>query len=432
MKINLHDNIVITINMFTFYLVITCLSFLVMLVAFMCQTAGIIFSLVGFVFILLWSSGVLTTLGTLHVLTNAGPITIVALFVITQALLETGVISQIKLLVIRVAHRHKRLGIGLAFGVVFVLSAFLNNTPIVFIMAPVMVSLAREEGYHGAYFLLPLSYVAILGGVTTLIGSSTNIIANDVAVQAGWAGFHLFSLTIPALIMALIGCLYLGTIGKYFLPQEHRANNQLLQAAPFYYFHWQKALITGVILILVVGLAALQVASIMYLAVCGMFAVLLLRCVSLKSAIQCIHWDLIALIFGMIAVSYGFNTLGLIKLFAMGIATPFIQAHPVVLFAIIFAISSLLTEFLTNNAVAIFISLFAVDLARQIGIDPTPFVAAVIFGASASFATPVGYQTNTYIKSLAGYGYKEFIIAGLPMNLLMGFAATGIAYFYWF
>jgi di/tricarboxylate transporter len=87
---------------------------------------------------------------------------------------------------------------------------------------------------------------------------------------------------------------------------------------------------------------------------------------------------------------------------------------------ILYAFTSFLTEVVTNNAVAVVMTPIAAALAGQLGFDPRPFVVAVMFGASASFATPIGYQTNTLVYSAGGYRFRDFLIIGIPMNVIIG------------
>ena len=97
----------------------------------------------------------------------------------------------------------------------------------------------------------------------------------------------------------------------------------------------------------------------------------------------------------------------------------------------IYALASLLTELVTNNAVAVVLTPLVLSLGASLGVDPRALVVAVMFGASASFATPVGYQTNTLVYAAGRYRFVDFLRIGLPMNVLVGLATCGLIQLLW-
>jgi di/tricarboxylate transporter len=116
----------------------------------------------------------------------------------------------------------------------------------------------------------------------------------------------------------------------------------------------------------------------------------------------------------------------------IGIMGPlFGAASPLVALALIYATTSVLTELVTNNAVAVLMAPVAAGIAASLGLDPRPFVVAVMFGASASFATPIGYQTNTLVYNAGGYRFADFLRIGVPMNLIVGAATVLIIPLIW-
>jgi di/tricarboxylate transporter len=116
----------------------------------------------------------------------------------------------------------------------------------------------------------------------------------------------------------------------------------------------------------------------------------------------------------------------------IGIMGPlFGAASPLVALALIYATTSVLTELVTNNAVAVLMAPVAAGIAASLGLDPRPFVVAVMFGASASFATPIGYQTNTPVYNAGGYRFADFLRIGVPMNLIVGAATVLIIPLIW-
>jgi di/tricarboxylate transporter len=126
----------------------------------------------------------------------------------------------------------------------------------------------------------------------------------------------------------------------------------------------------------------------------------------------------------MLIVGRGLENAGAVALIA-GWLTPAIAAlPPVLILAAIYLLASTLTETVTNNAVAVVLTPIGIQLASQLGIDPRPIIVTIMFGASASFATPIGYQTNTLVYGAAGYRFVDFLKIGVPMNLIVGCASV--------
>ena len=97
----------------------------------------------------------------------------------------------------------------------------------------------------------------------------------------------------------------------------------------------------------------------------------------------------------------------------------------------VYMLATSLTETVTNNAVAVIVTPLAISLGNSLGVDPRPLVVAVMMGASASFATPIGYQTNTLVYGPGGYRFADFIKVGLPLNLLMALVASTLIPLIW-
>jgi di/tricarboxylate transporter len=111
---------------------------------------------------------------------------------------------------------------------------------------------------------------------------------------------------------------------------------------------------------------------------------------------------------------------------------PWLQSLPPWLLVLaIYGLTSFLTELVTNNAVAVVVTPIAIGLAQTLGVDPRPLVIAVMMGASASFATPIGYQTNTLVYGPGGYSFVDFLRIGVPLNLLMAATASLVIPFFW-
>ena len=556
---------------------------------------------------LLLTIGTLTTSEVLEVFSNSAPITVGCMFVLSAALERTGMIEAIGQAVSRVAnHSPLRAIIVLMLGVM-VVSAFINNTPVVVILTPVVITLAYTLKLAPSQLLMPLSFASIFGGTCTLIGTSTNILVDGVARDQGMASFGMFEITVPGLLLGLIGTLYMIIlIGYRALPDRatltnvlaerpkrqflaevlvphdspligktlaeagvtkrrdaqmmdvirndislrfqldrlmleagdrlvlrtsageimgllkmnsialdpkvksalepiatrtatvmegivgprsrllgqriadlnlrrrygvyilaiHRQNENLrgnfndvelvfgdtllLEGPPeglkrLFTRHIlvnltepqekplrrDKAPIAIAAILLVMGCAALGLMSIAALALIAATAVVALGCLSADEAYEAIEWRILMLIFAMLALGAAMEKTGAAMLVVNSMTHLVAGLGPLVVLSVVYLLTSLLTELVSNNATAILLTPIAIGLAQQLGVDPRPFAVAVMFAASASFATPIGYQTNTFVYNAGGYRFTDFLKIGVPLNLLLWLAATAIIPWFW-
>jgi di/tricarboxylate transporter len=577
---------------------------------------------------ILLATGVINTKDGLTVFSSPAGVTIACMFIISAALLKTGVIDLIGHYVLLLTKKNKLLGIISLFAGVLVTSAFMNNTPVVIIMTPIVIELAKKLEDYPSKYLIPLSYTAILGGTCTLIGSSTNILVDAIAQDHGKEHFSMFEISAPGIIVAISGILFMSLIGRKLLPERlllekeftsdhdrkrfiaeavilhdsklvgkilnevqfskdedyeiidlvrnntgsrsgnflrkilstitsddkidvaksfreialkagdkivfktnkteliqikenfslsfdvqntHSAEVTSSSEAEIYEgviginsqfidkkasslslrskygcyilaihrdkknitsnfdkitlkysdvlliegpkgeidklfdnesimnvtkvkrrpFDRKKAPIAIATLAGVVGLASLNIMPIAGLAIIGAVMVMVTGCIDMKKAHKSIEWPILMLIFGMLSLSVAMAKTGAASLIVYHIADLIGHHGPVVLLIAIYIITSLFTEMMSNSAAAVLLTPIAIGLADSIGVDSRPFIIAIMFAASASFATPIGYQTNTYIYNIGNYRFSDFLKVGIPMNLTVMFVAINSILFFW-
>jgi di/tricarboxylate transporter len=189
-------------------------------------------------------------------------------------------------------------------------------------------------------------------------------------------------------------------------------------------FRRRQAPLALVALLGIVLLAALGVAPILALAIVAVALIFVTRCIDADEAFSVIDGRLLALIFSMLAIGAALEETGAVGLI-VGVATPFLSELPP--WAVIWAIylmTSVLTEMVSNNAVAVVVTPIAIGLATSMGFDPRPFVIAVMVAASAAFSTPIGYQTNMLVYGPGGYAFSDFLKVGIPLNLSIGIISS--------
>jgi len=184
-------------------------------------------------------------------------------------------------------------------------------------------------------------------------------------------------------------------------------------------------------LIGLVTLAALGVAPIFLLSILAVSFVLFTRCIDAEEAFSFVDGRLLALIFSMLAIGAALEASGAVALIVNAIAPALGNWPPFLIIWAIYLLTSVLTELVSNNAVAVVVTPIAIGLATALGIDPRPLVVAVMVAASASFATPIGYQTNMLVYGPGGYKFTDFMRVGIPLNLSIGVLASAVIPILW-
>jgi di/tricarboxylate transporter len=364
-------------------------------------------------------------------------IALASLFVIAYALELSGLLDRAIDLAVRACKRLGAKGIWLLFLCIGGVSAFLNSTPIVVLTAPVVRDVAIAIRESPKRFLMPLSYITVLTGCCTLIGTSTNLLVDDMARIGGQPRFGMFEITPVGIPMAIVGGLYLFLFSGRLLrgvddtpadappiampdPLEvggAQVGDVQLFAEPRP-FAPGKALIALATFIGAIMLATFNVAPIAATAFAGAVLLILLKVITADEAYRGLKPDILILIAGMVVIGIAMEESGLAAAATKAFVGYMDGLGPLVALIVLYGLTLVLTELLSNATVAVLVTPVAVALAESLGVSPRPFIVAVMMAASAAFATPFGYQTNVIVYQMGGYRYLDFVRVGLPLNLL--------------
>jgi len=192
-----------------------------------------------------------------------------------------------------------------------------------------------------------------------------------------------------------------------------------------------KAPIAGLALLAFMLLGALTDLPLVGLALGAVLMTLAFRCIDTSEAYTAVDWKVIFMIFGMLGVGEALASTGLASAVSAGVVDSVGRWGPHAVLAGIYLLAAVLTELVSNNAVAALLTPIAIAVGIDLGVDPRAFVVAVMFGASASFATPIGYQTNTYVFGAGGYKFSDFPRVGLPLAIILWIVASLLIPVFW-
>ena len=361
-------------------------------------------------------------------------IALASLFVIAYALELSGLLDRAIEAAVWMCKRLGSTGVWLLLAALGFFSCFLNSTPIVVLGAPVVRDVATALKLPPKRYLMPLSYITVLAGCCTLIGTSTNLLVDDMARVAGQPRFGIFEITPVGLPLALAGGLYLFLFSSRLMGRDltdavddpqtatfEAADAQIgdaeLFAAPRP-FQPMKAALAAAVFVGAVAAAALNIAPIAASAFAGAVLLILMRVITADEAYGGLRPQILILIAGMVVIGIAMEQSGLATAATGALVGSLHNFSPLLALIVLYGLTMILTELLSNATVAVLVTPIAVALAESLGVSPQPFLVAVMMAGSAAFATPFGYQTNVIVYQMAGYRYMDFVRVGLPLNLI--------------
>lgn len=461
--------------------------------------------------------GILTPKEMLEGFSNKGMITVAMLYLISEGVRQSGALGQvIKKMLPEGKTTVFKAQVRILPPVAFI-SAFLNNTPVVVIFAPIIKRWAETVKLPATKFLIPLSFVTILGGICTLIGTSTNLVVHGMILEAGYEGFTMFELGKVGIFIAIAGMVYLFAFSSRLLPDSradkqdeddeetqgnfhrveavlgarfpginktlgefnftrhygaivkevksggqrftrnldtivlHEGDTLVLWADDSFIPTWGESSVflmlangsenpesvsrkkrwmaLGLLVFMIVGATVGELPVVkeaiptmkldMFFFVCITTIIMAwTRIFPPKKYTKYISWDILITIACAFAISKAMENSGFAPMIARHIISMADNMGPYALLAIIFLITNVFTELITNNAAAALSFPIALSVATQLGVDPTPFFVVICMAASASFSTPIGYQTNLIVQGVGGYKFTDFVRIGLPLNIM--------------
>lgn len=367
-------------------------------------------------------TGVLDTATTFQGYVNSNVILCVGMFVVGQALFETGMANKIGGVVTRFAKSEKIL-IAAVMIIVGIMSGFLSNTGTAAVLIPVVCGIADEAGYSRSRLLMPLVFAAALGGNLSIIGAPGNLMGVNALQEMGLkTSFFMYApVGIP---MLLAGILYFVFFGYKLLPnkQEVGEREEVSEKMDFSNVPKWKQIVSVVVLIVVIFAMIFEEkigVAIQISACVGACVLVLTGVISEKAALRSIDLKVVLLFGGSLALASALDSTGAGTLIADKIVGLLgTNPNPMILLLVIFIVTCLLTNFMSNTATTALMVPIAVSLSNSLRADPRAVVIATVIAGSCAYATPIGMPANTMVVGLGGYKFKDYVKAGLPLILI--------------
>lgn len=362
-------------------------------------------------------------------LSNSTVVLFGGMFVVGAAMFRTGLAEAIGNFVVKKAGSSEVRLMGAIMLVTICLSAFSSNTGTVACLMPVVVGIAEAAHIPASKELMPLAIAANVGGTITMIGTPPNVIVAGALQTAGLGTFGFFEFAKIGIPLSIVIFLYMIFIGRRFLPVHSggEADEEAVEqakkeagatGAPK---SKNKMIISGCIMVGVVIFMALDLPTIPLAtaAVTGALLCVITGCLTEKEAYAGIDWVTIFLFAGMLSVATAMQETGAGKLIAdVVVGAMGANPSPLLLTAVLFIISNVLTQFMSNTASSALLAPIGISIAQEIGCDPKPVLMALGIAASMAFATPMATPPNTLVLGPGGFTFNDYVKVGVPLSII--------------
>ena len=376
-------------------------------------------------------------------LSNSTVVLFGGMFVIGAAMFKTGLAEAIGVAVVKKAGTNEIPLMAAIMLVTIVLSSVSSNTGTVACLMPVIIGICQAAKIPASKELMPLAIAANVGGTITMIGTPPNVIVTGALAAAGLPTFGFFEFAKIGIPLSIIILLYTLFVGRHFLPVHNagdmdeeavKAAKEEAGSAGDAPKSKTKMWISGLILIGVVVCMALGLKNLPLhtAAVTGAILCVITGCLKEKEAYAGIDWVTIFLFAGMLSVATAMDKTGAGKLIANTVVGMMgSNPNPYVLTAVLFLISNILTQFMSNTASAALLAPIGISIAQEVGCDPKPVLMALGIAASMAFATPMATPPNTLVLGPGNFTFNDYVKVGVPMCLLSWVACVVIIPIFW-
>ena len=377
-------------------------------------------------------------------LSNSTVVLFGGMFVIGAAMFKTGLAEAVGLWVVNKAGTGEVKLMGAVMLVTIILSSVSSNTGTVACLMPVIIGIAQAANIPASKELMPLAVAANVGGTITMIGTPPNVIVTGALSAAGLPSFGFFEFALIGVPLSVIVLVYMLTIGRKTIPVK---NAGAMDAAAVEAAKKEagasdddapksktKMWISGLILLGVVAAMALNLKTVplQTAAVTGAILCVITGCLKEKEAYAGIDWVTIFLFAGMLSVATAMDKTGAGKLIADTVVNMMGEnPNPIVLCAVLYLISNVLTQFMSNTASAALLAPIGISIAQSIGADPKPVLMAIGIAASMAYATPMATPPNTLVLGPGGFSFNDYVKVGVPLCIITFIVSVIIIPIFW-